>query len=62
MKAELKIARMRGGDDTLVRIDVMDGRTLLSRTEMTLEQYAKATMGELVPDVDFTTERQIGPR
>lgn len=56
--AQLYIARLNGSDDAkVVRIDVKDGRTLLSRTEVSLEDFAAALMGQGAVPAWFSTQR-----
>lgn len=56
--AQLYISRLNGSDDNkIVRIDVKDGITLLSRTEVKLEDFAAAVMGQGAVPAGFTTER-----
>lgn len=56
--SELYISRMNGVDEgKVVRIDVRDGATLLSRTEVKLEDFAAALMGQGAVPAGFTTQR-----
>lgn len=56
--SELYISRMNGGgDENIVRIDTRDGATLLSRTEVSIEDFAKAILGQGAVPVKFTMER-----
>lgn len=56
--SELYISRLNGGgDDHLVRIDTRDGAKLLSRTEVTIEDFAKAILGQGAVPAKFTMDR-----
>jgi hypothetical protein len=58
-KCDVTIARVYGfHDGNLVRIDIMDGRKLLGRVEMTMEKFAACLMGVGKTEATFTTTRR----
>jgi len=63
MKCEIYLSRLYGSpEDGTVRIDAKDGKTLLGRIDISIENFAKALLGQGGVPAEFSTVRETGYR